>query len=131
MSDALIFGGFFVGLFVVRIVVATVVFFLVIPEGDRCPHCDAATLRVHQPRLARILPFVRVSWCYFMLPESDACPMCDQPTLRVKSPAWNVLMPWFRTSWCYECGWEGWLRCGALPASPVSSTRVGSTSSRR
>ena len=94
MSDALIFGGFFVGLFVVRIVVATVVFVLVSPEGDRCPHCDAATLRVHQPRLARILPFVRVSWCY-------------------------------------ECGWEGWLRCGALPASPVSSTRVGSTSSRR
>ncbi len=89
MSDALIFGGFFVGLFVVRIVVATVVFFLVIPEGDRCPYCDAATLRVHQPRLARVLPFVRASWCY-------------------------------------ECGWEGWLRCGALSASPVSRTRAGS-----
>ena len=64
MSDALIFGGFFVGLFVVRIIVATAVFFLVIPEGDRCPNCDSATLRVQRPRLNRILPFVRASWCY-------------------------------------------------------------------
>lgn len=64
MSDALIFGGFFVGLFVFKVVIATVAFFLVIPEGDRCPHCDAATLRMHRPRLARVLPMVRASWCY-------------------------------------------------------------------
>jgi hypothetical protein len=64
MSDALVFGCFFVGLFVLRIVVATAVFFLVIPEGDRCPNCDAATLRVQRPWLNRVLPFVRASWCY-------------------------------------------------------------------
>ena len=64
MSDALIFGCFFVGLFVVRIIVATIVFFLVIPEGDRCPNCDAPTLRVERPRLNRLVPRIRASWCY-------------------------------------------------------------------
>jgi hypothetical protein len=64
MSDALLFCALFVGLFVLRIAVATAVFFLVIPRGDRCPCCDAATLRVQRPHLARLLPFVRVSWCF-------------------------------------------------------------------
>ena len=64
MSDALLFIGLFGGLFVLRIIVATIVFFLVIPEGDRCPHCDSPTLRMQRPRLNRILPFVRASWCY-------------------------------------------------------------------
>lgn len=64
MSDALVFGGFFVGLFVVRILVATAVFVLLVPDGDRCPHCDSVTVRLHRPRLARALPFVRASWCY-------------------------------------------------------------------
>ncbi|HEX6059784.1 MAG TPA: hypothetical protein VFZ11_12310 [Gemmatimonadaceae bacterium] len=89
MSDALIFGGFFAGLFVLRAIVATIVFFLVIPEGDRCPYCDSATLRVHRPRLARVLPFVRASWCY-------------------------------------ECGWEGWLRSGAVTAPRDTPARVAS-----
>jgi hypothetical protein len=64
MSDALLFCTLFVGLFVLRIVVATAVFFLVIPRGDRCPCCDAATLRVRRPMLERLLPFIRVSWCF-------------------------------------------------------------------
>jgi hypothetical protein len=64
MSDALLFCSLFVGLFVLRIIVATVVFFLVIPRGDRCPCCDAATLRVERPWLNRVLPSLRVSWCY-------------------------------------------------------------------
>lgn len=94
MSDALIFGGFFVGLFVLRAIVATVVFFIVIPQSDRCPYCDSATFRMHRPRLGRVLPFVRASWC------------------------------------C-ECGWEGWLRCGAVSPSPVSPARAGSPTSSR
>src|SRR5215216_5645546 len=38
----LIIGGFFV----FRAVLATVFFYYLLPEGDRCPNCDAATLRV-------------------------------------------------------------------------------------
>jgi hypothetical protein len=38
----LIIGGFFV----FRAILATVFFFYLLPEGDRCPNCDAATLRV-------------------------------------------------------------------------------------
>ena len=38
----LIIGGFFV----LRAVLATVFFFYLLPEGDRCPNCDAPTLRV-------------------------------------------------------------------------------------
>ena len=38
----LIIGGFFV----LRAVLATVFFYYLLPEGDRCPNCDAATLRV-------------------------------------------------------------------------------------
>lgn len=64
MSDALLFCGLFVGLFVLRIVVATIVFFLVIPRGDRCPCCDTPTLRLRRPLLNRLLPSLRVSWCH-------------------------------------------------------------------
>ena len=37
-----IIGGFFV----LRGVLATVVFFYLLPEGDRCPNCNAVTIRV-------------------------------------------------------------------------------------
>jgi hypothetical protein len=64
MSDAVIFGLIFVGFFVLRGVAATVIFFFLLPEGDRCPNCDAVTLRVESRVLNRLLPRFRTSWCY-------------------------------------------------------------------
>lgn len=61
MSDAAIFALVFGGLLVLRIVAATVVFVLILPRGDRCPMCDAVTVRVHSPLLARIKLTKR--WC--------------------------------------------------------------------
>ena len=63
MSDAVIFVLIFAGFFVLRGIAATVVFFFLLPEGDRCPNCDAVTLRV-QSKLNRFLPRFRTSWCY-------------------------------------------------------------------
>lgn len=64
MSDAAIFGVIFVGFFVLRGVAATIIFFFLLPEGDRCPNCDAVTLRVESRVLNRLLPRFRTSWCY-------------------------------------------------------------------
>ena len=55
-----IIGGFFV----LRAVLATVFFFYLLPQGDRCPNCDAITLRVHSRGWNRLLPMFRTSWCY-------------------------------------------------------------------
>lgn len=65
MSDAVIFVVVFAGFFILRAIAATVFFFFyLLPEGDRCPHCDAVTLRVESPLLNRLLPRFRTSWCY-------------------------------------------------------------------
>jgi hypothetical protein len=56
----LIIGGFFV----LRAVLATVFFYYLLPEGDRCPNCDAPTLRVESKGWNRLLPKFRTSWCY-------------------------------------------------------------------
>lgn len=56
----LIIGGFFV----VRGVLATVFFFYLLPEGDRCPNCDAVTIRVQSRGWNLVLPRFRTSWCY-------------------------------------------------------------------
>ena len=63
MVDAAIFVVFFVGFFLLRGVAATVFFYYLLPEGDRCPNCDAVTLRVQSPRWNRLVPAVRTSWC--------------------------------------------------------------------
>lgn len=55
-----IIGGFFV----LRAVLATVFFFYLLPEGDRCPNCDAATVRVQARGWNILLPRFRTSWCY-------------------------------------------------------------------
>ena len=64
MSDVTIFVLVFGGLFVLRIIAATVVFYFIIPRGDRCPNCDAVTLRVQSAGWNRLLPWFRTSWCY-------------------------------------------------------------------
>ena len=63
MSDAMIFALIFGGLFVLRIIAATIVFFFILPRGDRCPMCDAETARVQTSVWARFLPSLRSSWC--------------------------------------------------------------------
>jgi hypothetical protein len=52
MSDAAIFATVFVSIFVLRIVAATLVFYWILPQSDRCPHCNAVTLRVQSRGLA-------------------------------------------------------------------------------
>ena len=64
MSDAVIFVLVFGGIFVLRIVLATVFFCAILPEGDRCPNCDAPTLRMHKTFWHRFMPWFRPSWCY-------------------------------------------------------------------
>jgi len=64
MSDGAIFILVFGGFFVLRIVAATLVFFWILPEGDRCPNCDAVTIRVQSPAINRLMPWFRTSWCY-------------------------------------------------------------------
>ena len=56
----LIIGGFFL----LRAIFATIFFFLLIPEGDRCPNCDAVTLRVESRGWNVLLPRMRTSWCF-------------------------------------------------------------------
>lgn len=64
MSDALVFVIVFVGLVVLRIVAATVIFYYILPSGDRCPNCDAVTLRVRPRGFDRLMFWLRPSWCY-------------------------------------------------------------------
>jgi hypothetical protein len=64
MSDAALFIALFGGLFVLRLIAATVVFLWILPDGDRCPCCDAETLRVESRGLLKITPWFRSSWCY-------------------------------------------------------------------
>jgi hypothetical protein len=63
MSDALIFVLVFAGLFVLRIIAATFVFLWILPRGDRCPNCDAVTLRLESRRVYRFIRSLRRSWC--------------------------------------------------------------------
>ncbi len=64
MSDAVLFTVIFVGFFVLRVIAATVVFFWLLPEGDRCPNCDAVTVRVQSKGWNTFMPWFRTSWCY-------------------------------------------------------------------
>ena len=63
MSDATIFVLVFGGLFLLRALAATIVFFYILPRGDRCPNCDAVTVRVQTGRWNRLIPSLRSSWC--------------------------------------------------------------------
>lgn len=63
MSDTVLFAIIFVGFFVLRLIAATVVFFFLLPQGDRCPNCDAVTLRVQSRGWNVLLRWFRTSWC--------------------------------------------------------------------
>lgn len=58
------FTTVFVGFFILRAIAATVTFYFLLPEGDRCPLCDEHTLRIQSPAWNRLLPWFRTSWCY-------------------------------------------------------------------
>jgi len=64
MSDTAIFVLVFGGMFVLRFIAATLVFWWILPEGDRCPNCDAVTLRVQATGVERLVPRMRSSWCH-------------------------------------------------------------------
>jgi hypothetical protein len=63
MSDAAIFAVVFVGFFVLRAIAATVIFFFILPAGDRCPMCDAHTFRIQSKGWNLLMPWFRTSWC--------------------------------------------------------------------
>jgi hypothetical protein len=64
MSDAVIFGIVFVAFFILRAIAATMFFYYMMPESNRCPMCDEPTIRIAQPAWNRLLPWFRTSWCY-------------------------------------------------------------------
>ncbi|MFN8668227.1 MAG: hypothetical protein U0164_13710 [Gemmatimonadaceae bacterium] len=63
MSDAALFIAFFGGLMILRLLVATVAFLVILPPGDRCPNCDHPTLRVESLLYDHVLRWFRKSWC--------------------------------------------------------------------
>jgi hypothetical protein len=63
MSDVVLFTLIFGGLFVFRIILATIFFALILPADDHCPNCDAPTVRLASRVFDRILPWFRRSWC--------------------------------------------------------------------
>lgn len=63
IPTASVFIGVMVGLFVLRLMLATVFFLWILPEADRCPICDSHTIRVRSPGWNRLFPRLRVSWC--------------------------------------------------------------------
>jgi hypothetical protein len=64
MSDAVLFGIIFVGFFVLRIIAATIFFYFILPDEDRCPNCDTPTVRVQSKGWNLLFPWFRTSWCY-------------------------------------------------------------------
>jgi hypothetical protein len=64
MSDAVIFTVVFVAFFLLRGLAATVFLLYILPQGDRCPNCNAVTIRVQSRVWNFLLPRFRTSWCY-------------------------------------------------------------------
>lgn len=64
MLEGIIFAAVFVAFFILRGIAATVFFYYMLPDTDRCPCCDSPTLRVRSPGWNRLLPWFRTSWCY-------------------------------------------------------------------
>jgi hypothetical protein len=63
MSDAILFAVAFLGFFVLRAIAATIIFFFILPAGDRCPMCDAHTFRIQSRGWNLLMPWFRTSWC--------------------------------------------------------------------
>jgi hypothetical protein len=63
MLEAILSLAILGGFFVLRGIAATVLFFYILPAGDKCPNCDSATVRVQSKGWNRVLPWFRTSWC--------------------------------------------------------------------
>ena len=90
MSDGVIFILVFGGFFILRFVAATLVFFWILPQGDRCPNCDEVTVRVQPTGWNRLVPWLRPSWCFAcgwdgllrpgpLTPQSSAAELTKKP----------------------------------------------------
>ena len=64
MSEVVVFAAVLVCLVVGKVVVAAMILSRTLPGGDRCPNCDAESLRIQSAGLNRLLPWFRSSWCY-------------------------------------------------------------------
>ena len=64
MSDVVIFAIVFSAFFVLRAIAATLFFYVMTPESDRCPMCDQQTIRISKPAWNVLLPWFRTSWCF-------------------------------------------------------------------
>ena len=64
MLDVILFILVFGGFFILRGIIATLFFYYLLPEGDRCPNCDSATIRVQSKGWNLLMPKFRTSWCY-------------------------------------------------------------------
>lgn len=64
MLEGVVFAAVFVAFFIIRGIAATIFFYYMLPDTDRCPCCDSPTLRVRSPGWNRLLPWFRTSWCY-------------------------------------------------------------------
>ena len=93
MSDAVLFVLLFGGFFVLRIIVATIVFLYILPAGDRCPNCDAVTLHMQSRAWSMLMPWFRTSWCMdcgwdgFLrrLPPDESAPQSGAPSANRRS----------------------------------------------
>lgn len=63
MLEAFIALAVIGGFFLLRAIAATWVFFYLLPDGDRCPICDAITIRVESRGWNTVFPWFRTSWC--------------------------------------------------------------------
>lgn len=63
VSYATVFFLIFGGLFILRLVLVTVFIASVLPHGNRCPSCDAQTIRLQAVPIGRWFPRFRRSWC--------------------------------------------------------------------
>jgi hypothetical protein len=62
--EGVVFGSVFAALFLLRAIIATIVFFWILPDDGRCPNCDTETLRLESRGLLHVMPWLRPSWCY-------------------------------------------------------------------
>jgi hypothetical protein len=91
MSTALWFVLFFTVFSVVRLGLATLFFWAVLPDDDHCPNCDAPTIRVQSRGWNLLMPWFRTSYCMEcrwegMLRHTTA-PIPPVPPARTSVPA--------------------------------------------
>jgi hypothetical protein len=95
MLDGIVFATVFVAFFILRGIAATVFFYYMLPDTDRCPCCDTPTLRVRSPAWNLVVPWFRTSWCYecgwkgFLRPRApanDSSPALRRADARARRP---------------------------------------------